>query len=134
RIRINKVNQAGGDEDVILMVNGYRYTIQRGKPVDIPTKYMNALRDAVNRLALKDNISQDINCERQALSNPDSWADEDTLFPFDIIHPPVPGPDPSPTPFERAQKNYFKQRKAQAEKVGLPWLSDAKYDELLKSG
>lgn len=134
RIRINKVESAGGTEDVLLMVNGYPMTIQRGKVVDIPTKYLNALRDAVNPFALKNNISQDMNCDNQALANPDSWADEDTRFPFDIIHPPVPGPDPKMTNYEKAQNLFFKQRKEAAAKVGLPWLSDKKYEEMLKSG
>lgn len=122
RVRINTHDRAGGKDPVQLSVNNYDYLALRGRVVDVPLKYLEVLRNAVNDLVCPDGatFSDDGEDATKFLD----ICEEQHDYSFELLGQ-TPGPDPRVSGLERALRRKTEQRKKFArDKMGLPWATD----------
>lgn len=122
RIRIHKHNRAGGDDPVQISVNGKEITILRDKAVDIPHKFVNALKNAINDLMFPNGYTMD--SDKAEIY--EDIAEEERDYSFDMIAS-SPGPDPWPTSLEKTLHNRWKRRKEDAKQHHEAWLTDSRW-------
>ncbi len=60
KITITEVEEAGGKRPVFVGVNGVGMLIPRGRPVDIPYRYYDALKNAIKRVHVQDETTNEI--------------------------------------------------------------------------
>ena len=105
RIRIHKHSRAGGDDPVQLSVNCKELTIQRDAVVDIPHKFVDALKNTINDLMIPEKYTM----SEDSRGRYEDMADEERNFSFDLLAS-TPGPDPMPTALERQLRDRYERR------------------------
>lgn len=113
RIRIHKHSRAGGEDPVQISVNCKELTIQRDAIVDIPHKFVNALKNTVNDLMIPDGFTM----SDETKGRYEDIAEEERNFSFDLLGS-TPGPDPMPTSLERQLRIRYENRRKATEAAG----------------
>lgn len=124
RIRINKNNNPGGNDPVQITVNNITKTILRDKVVDVPIKFVDALKNAVNDMMVPDDFTYSEE-NRDAL---EEMFQEERNYDFSILEV-SPGPDPEPSPYETTARNKARLRREESRKFGSPFLTDRRWRE-----
>ena len=88
RIELQRASNGNSNRPVYVSINGYRITIPRGVPVDVPIKIVGVLNDAKD-WQLVENEDEPINSPKRYTRQPI------LSYPFQLIDK-TPGPDPRP--------------------------------------
>lgn len=125
RIEIHRDATPGaGNRPVYVGINGYRITIPRGVPVDVPIKIIGVLNDAKS-LQLVENYDEPLN-------SPKRYSRQMVLsYPYQV-HDSVPGPDPRPG-YELSKQAHYGPRVQFLNLFGR-WPSKAELLEAKKQG
>lgn len=124
RIRISRNNNPGGNDPVQITVNNITKTILRDKVVDVPLKFVDALKNAVNDMMVPDDFTYSEE-NRDAL---EEMFQEERNYEFSILEI-TPGQDPEPSPYETTARNKAAARRRDSAKYGVPYLTDKRWRE-----
>lgn len=103
RIELNRDPVPGAsNRPVYVAINGYRITIPRGVPVDVPHKIVQVLADAKDWKLVED-LDAPLNSPKRYVRQPH------LSYPFQVLAM-TPGPDPRPG-YEKSKQAHYGPRK-----------------------